>query len=109
MAEKADKKDDKKKDKTNGGFLMYKGRPLVRSGNVLYYGNMADKCVVMLQILSTKTVKDMTVADKVQVQLMSTDPELRMKERILKKSEKTGLYNAMDIGAVWLERALEEK
>ena len=61
----------------------------------------------MFQILSTKTVGDMTVADKVQVQLMSTDPELRMKERILKKSEKTGLYNAMDIGVIWLERALE--
>ena len=69
---------------------------------------MADKCVVMLQILSTKTVKDMTVADKVQVQLMSTDPELRMKERILKRSEKNGLYNAMDNGSIWLERALEE-
>ena len=87
---------------------MYKGKPLVRSGNTLYYGDMSEKCVVMLQILSTKTVKDLTVADKVQVQLMSTDPDLRMKERILKKSEKTGLYNAMDIGAVWLERALEE-
>lgn len=65
--------------------------------------------VVMLQVLSIKTVKDLTVADKVQVQLMSTDPELRMKERILKKSEKNGLYNAMDIGAIWLERALEEQ
>ena len=89
-------------------YLMYKGKPLVRSGNTLYYGDMSEKCVVMLQILSTKTVKDLTVADKVQVQLMSTDPDLRIKERILKKSEKTGLYNAMDIGAVWLERALEE-
>ena len=89
-------------------YLMYKGKPLVRSGNTLYYGDMSEKCVVMLQILSTKTVKDLTVADKVQVQLMSTDPDLRMKELILKKSEKTGLYNAMDIGAVWLERALEE-
>ena len=79
----------------------------IRAGNTLYYGNMADKCVVMFQILSTKTVGDMTMADKVQVQLMSTDPELRMKERILKKSEKTGLYNAMDIGVIWLERALE--
>lgn len=89
-------------------FLMYKGKPLVRSGNTLYYGDMADKCVIMLQILSTKTVKDLTVADKVQVQLLSTDPELRMKDRILKKSEKSGLYNAMDIGAIWLERALEQ-
>ena len=117
MAEMADKMEnagkaespEKKSGKKNGGFLMYKGRPLVRSGNVLYYGDMADKCVVMLQILSTKTVKDMTVADKVQVQLMSTDPDLRMKERILKKSEKTGQYNAMDIGSIWLERALEER
>ncbi len=106
---KPEKKAEKKQNGENGGFLMYKGRPLVRSGNVLYYGNMTDKCVVMLQILSTKTVGDMTVADKVQVQLMSTDPELRMKERILKKSEKTGLYNAMDIGTIWLERALEDR
>ncbi len=90
-------------------FLTYKGKPLVRSGNTLYYGNMADKCVIMMQILSTKTVGDMTVADKIQVQLMSTDPDLRMKERILKKSEKNGLYNAMDIGSIWLERALEDK
>ena len=96
MADNAAPKAPKK-----SGFLMYKGKPLVRSGNTLY-------CVVMLQILSTKTVKDMTVADKVQVQLMSTDPELRMKERILKRSEKNGLYNAMDIGSIWLERALEE-
>lgn len=96
-------------DKKTNGFLLYKGRPLVRSGNVLYYGNMTDKVVVMLQILSTKTVKDMVMADKVQVQLMSTDPELRMKDRILKKSEKTGLYSAMDIGTIWLERALEEQ
>ena len=73
------------------------------------YKKSIDKLIlVMLQILSTKTVKDMTVADKVQVQLMSTDPELRMKERILKRSEKNGLYNAMDIGSIWLERALEE-
>ncbi len=99
MAEKAE----------NSRFLTYKGKPLVRSGNTLYYGNMADKCVIMMQILSTKTVGDMTVADKIQIQLMSTDPDLRMKERILKKSEKTGLYNAMDIGSIWLERALEGK
>ena len=89
-------------------FLMYKGKPLVRSGNTLYYGDMADKCVIMMQILSTKTIKDLTVADKVQVQLLSTDPDLRMKDRIRKKSEKSGLYNAMDIGAIWLERALEQ-
>ncbi len=88
---------------------MYKGRPLVRSGNTLYYGSLAEKCVVMMQIMSTKQVGDMTIADKIQVQLFSTDEELRMSDRILKKSEKHGLYNAMDIGSIWLERALNEK
>lgn len=104
-----EKKPEGKADEKEAKFLEYKGRPLVRSGNVLYYGNMSDRYVVMLQVLSTKTVKDMDVADKVQVQLMSTDPDLRMKDRIIKKSEKNGLYNAMDIGSIWLERALEKE
>ena len=90
-------------------YLMYKGRPLVRSGNTLYYGNMSDDYVIMLQILTTKDANDMTMAEKVQVQLLSTDPEVRMKDRIIKKSEKIGLYNAMDIGSIWLERALSDK
>lgn len=111
MAEKSNgnKNQAKKKSgKKKSDFLLYKGRPLVRCGNELYYGNMYEKYVIMLQVLTTKQFKDMTIADKVQVQLMSTDPDLRMKDRISKKSEKRGLYNAMDIGAIWLERALEE-
>ena len=92
----------------NTPFLMYKGRPLVRSGNVLYYGSMAEKYVIVMQVLSTKEENGMQMADKIQIQLMLTDPEVRMKDRILKKSEKNGLYNAMDIGSIWLERALSE-
>jgi hypothetical protein len=113
---KTDKASAAKNDKKNevGGkvkkqkFLLYKGKPLVRSGNTLYYGNMSDPYVVMLQILSTKDMGDMKIADKVQIQLMSTDPDLRMKDRISKKTERSGLYNAMDIGSIWLQRALNE-
>ena len=93
----------------NTPFLMYKGRPLVRSGNVLYYGSMAEKYVIVMQVLSSKEENGMTMAEKIQIQLMLTDPEVRMKDRIVKKSEKIGLYNAMDIGSIWLERALNEK
>lgn len=89
-------------------FLTYKGKPLVRNGNTIYYGSMADKCVVMIQIVSTKKYNDLELADKVTIQLMSTDPDARPKERILKRSEKHGLYNAMDLGAIWLQRALAE-
>ena len=101
MAEKA--------AKTQSPFLMYQGRPLVRSGNTLYYGSMAEKYVIMMQILSTRDENDLTMADKIQIQLMLTDPEVRMKDRIVKKSEKNGLYNAMDLGSIWLERSLNEK
>ncbi|MFR8011281.1 MAG: hypothetical protein ACLU8W_05920 [Clostridia bacterium] len=89
-------------------FLTYKGKPLVRNGNTIYYGDMGDKCVIMIQILTTKKYNDLELADKVTIQLLSTDPDVRPKERILKRSEKHGLYNAMDIGAIWLQRALAE-
>ncbi len=94
--------------KKGNKFLEYRGKPLVRCGNTIYYGNMNDPYVIMLQITSTKTFNDMEVADRVLIQLLNTDPDCRPRERIVKKSEKKGLYNAMDIGTIWLERALEK-
>ena len=90
-------------------FLEYKGKPMVRNGNTIYYGNMADEYVVMLQIVSTKTVGELEVADKVMVQLLSTDADIKIKDRVIEKSEKKGLYNAIDVGAIWLERALRKQ
>ncbi len=90
-------------------FLTYKGRPLVRKGNEIYYGDMSEKFVILLQIMTTKKEGDLEIADKVLVQLLNTDSDLRPRERIVKKSEKFGLYNAMDIGTIWLERALNNK
>lgn len=87
---------------------MYKGRPLVRKGNTLYYGSMAEPFVIVMQITSTKKVKELEVANKVTVQLMNTDPDVRPRERIVKKSEKNGLYDAMDVGSIWLDRALQK-
>lgn len=87
-------------------FPMYKDKPLVRSGDVLFYGDMSDKYVVRLQIKSKKMVDDMEVADKVAVQLMSTDPDVSPRKQVIKTSEKSGLYLALDIAEVWLKRAL---
>lgn len=90
-------------------LLTYKGKPLMRCGNIIYYGNADDKYIIMMQIIETKPVKDINVATKVAVQLQSTDPNIRNKDRVVKSSEKPGLYAAMDIGAIWLERALSSK
>ncbi len=89
-------------------FPTYRGKPLVRCGDVLYYGSMADRYVVRLEIKSKKKVKDMEVADRVSIQLMLTDRTNRSRKQIVKTSEKNGLYLAMDLADVWLQRALTE-
>ena len=89
--------------------LTYKGRPLMRKDNLIYYGSMADSHIVMLQILETKKVNGIDVASRVSVQLQLTDPAARSRDRIVKKSEKDGFYTALDLGCVWLERALAGK
>ena len=89
--------------------LMYKGRPLMRIDNLIYYGSMADSHIVMLQILETKKVGNAEVASRVSVQLQLTDPAAKSRDRIVKKSEKDGFYTALDLGCVWLERALAGK
>ena len=93
--------------KTEG--LVYRGHPLRRVDNLIYYGTMAEKYIVMMQVLDTKKVQDLDVASKVSVQLQLTDPTLKSRDRIVKKSEKDSLYAAMDVACVWLERALSAK
>ena len=86
--------------------LEYKGHPLRRKDNLIYFGSMSDKYIIMLQVLETKKVKDMDIATKVSVQLQLTDPDIKSRDRVVKKSEKDSLYAAMDVASVWLERAL---
>ncbi len=93
---------------TNNG-LIYKGHPLMRKDNMVYYGSMADKYIVILQILASENFADLNLATRVSVQLQLTDQTVRMKDRVLKKSEKDGFYTALDVGCVWLERALSSK
>ena len=89
--------------------LAYRGHPLRRKDNLIYYGSMADKYIVMLQVMDTKKVDDLDVATKVAVQLQLTDPDLKSRDRVVKKTEKDSLYAAMDVASVWLERMLASK
>ena len=90
-------------------ILMYKGHPLMRKDDLIYYGSMADSHIIMLQILEKKKVRDAEIASRVSVQLQLTDPSVKSRDRIVKKGEKAGLYTALDFGCVWLERALAGK
>lgn len=92
----------------NSPFFTYKNKPLVRSGNTLYYGSMKDPYVVMMQILGTKEENGRKMAQDVMVQLMRTGRDVKPQDMVVKKSIKQGLYAAMDIAEVWLTRALSE-
>ena len=89
--------------------LTYKGHPLRRKDNLIYYGSMADKYIVMIQVMSTEKGGSLELANKVQVQLQLTDPDLKSRDRVQKKSEQPDLFSAIDMGSIWLMRALAGK
>lgn len=86
-------------------FFNYKGFPLIRNGNTIYYGNMFDEYVVMIQILKTEKQGELDVASKVKIFKMLTDESLPANKRITKTVEKDGLYEALDIASIWLSRS----
>ncbi len=85
-------------------FFSYKGRPLVRNGKTIYYGDMNEPYVVMMQVHSDEDFKDLKISGKISLQMMSTDLTLPPDKLILKKAEKQGLYEALDIATIWLDR-----
>lgn len=88
-------------------LLTYKGKPLVRQGRFLFYGNPDDPYILFMNILDTKKVGDLEVATRVLVQIQDTDDEKMFNDKILKQCEKRSLCDALDIGVIWLERALK--
>lgn len=89
--------------------LIYKNHPLRRVGNMIYYGSMADPYIIFMQVKESRKEKDLELATKVSVELQRTAPELKSRDRVVKRSEKDSLYAAMDISAIWLDRALAGK
>ena len=87
-------------------FLTYKGKPLVRKGNEIYYGDMSEKLVVRFEILSYSKEDNLELADKVTVQLLDSNTDVPMKDRIKKESTKPSFFEALDLGFTWLERSL---
>ena len=105
MAEKNTEKQEVRST-VNGDFLIYRDRPLVREENIICYGCMEDPYMLQLIIMSTKEYRGQDVPDKVVVQLLKTDTSVPSHQRIVKQSIQEGLSGAMDLGIVWLERAL---
>ncbi len=91
------------RQKVSGKYLEYKGRPLVREGNTICYGDMNEKCILILEIMSYKKVGDEELPDKILIQVIdSKDPN-----KIIRQGQKEGLHDAFSMGLIWLEMALK--
>ena len=88
-------------------FLTYKDKPIVKCGKEIYYGDMSEPYVVRFNILSAKKEGDDTIPEKVSVELLKSDTQLPEKERVSKNTVKDSFFDALDVGFIWLERALK--
>lgn len=89
----------------SGDYLEYRGKPLVREGDTICYGDMNnDKCILILEIMSYKKSAGNDVPDKILIQIIdSKDPG-----KIIKQGSKSGLYEAFSLGTVWLDHELKK-
>ena len=97
---------EEKLSTVNGQYLEYKGKPPVREDNTICYGYMEDPYILQMTVMTTKQQKGHEVPDKVLIQILKTDPALSAQEKIVKQDMKNGLYDAFDLGVIWLERLL---
>lgn len=92
-----------KRKPVEGRYLMYKGKPLVREGNTICYGDRHEKCFLILEIMNTTKENDTEMPDDILIQVVdSKDPT-----QIIKQGAKKGLQDAFTIGMVWLDIALK--
>ena len=66
-------------------------------------GGLAVDETISVDGLLHRTVGEQQVADKVQLMLISTADT----SKVMRQSTKRGLFNALDIGSMWLQDANE--
>ena len=86
-----------------GKFLEYLDKPLVREENTICYGDLNEKCILILEIMSYKEANGKELPEDILIQVIdSKDPT-----KIIKQGMKKGLHDAFSIGLVWLDLALK--
>lgn len=87
-------------------FLQYKGKPLVRKGSQIYYGNHDDEYIISMLVKNSTRIIDLDVSTHIEIKLQTN--EAPGKERVIKKAERDSIYSALDLGEFWLHEALTE-
>ena len=76
----------------------------MRCGNRIYYGNMTDKYIILLEIMSTRKAGEYDIPSSVHIELRFTDPEIQGKNKIVKTADRETLSDALELAAVWLSK-----
>ena len=79
--------------------LEYKGKPLVRQGDDIFYGDLSEKYYVYMMIMSDKKSPkgDATVPGTIMVQLLDSATKKPEKQKIT-----NGLAEAFEFAEAWL-------
>lgn len=80
-------------------FIEYKGRPLVRQGDDIYYGDMSDKFYIYMMIMNETETENGTLPTQIMVQLLDSNTKSPKEQKIL-----SGFKDAFDFADAWLER-----
>ena len=86
-------------------IFTYRGKPMVRRGDTIYYGDLSEKYIIIFTIKSKKKVGDLEVADNVTIDLCTNKGV--GKEKVIKKASRESLFEAIDIAEFWLQDAIE--
>ena len=92
---------------TEREVLIYRDKPLIRSGNVLYFGDFNENFITRFTILESEKVNDLDMAKKITIELLEKHGESIETAKLTKKAERTSMWAALDIGIYWLEDILE--
>ncbi len=80
-------------------FLEYKGKPLVRQGNEIIYGDMSEKHYIFMMIMTEKNTENGNIPDKIMVQLFETATKSLTNQKIV-----SGFKEAFEFADAWLDR-----
>lgn len=83
--------------------LSFKGKPLIRRGDKIYYGSINEDFMIEMTVADTKEVLGQEVAGNILIELKDNKSGVQVK-----KAERNGFYKAMDIAEFWLLDALGE-
>lgn len=86
--------------------LTYKGKPVYRKGSKIFYGNLEDPLILVLDIVESKNVGGLKVGTKIKFSIQDNTVDEIGTGTNYRSGEREDLYKAFDIGSWWLQDAL---